>query len=308
MADQFLGFLETPDRSEKPRDRGLTMVQGSPVPDYFLDRYAAYIDIMKLDATQLWAPRDRIEADISRYHEYDIQVRPGGMPYELARFNGQEERYLERMAELGIDRIEYETHVDDPTVERMRREVEELESRGFTVVGEVGAKWYTNDPTRRDVDVLDVDRAIAAFENYLEAGCDKVLWDGVVVRNLVGKRLDNGPGQKALLEVADRVGHENIIFEVWGPTMTNRLLMRIWAWLVYQFGPEVNVGNVPPGPVGESPAGVPRLETIRHGLTYPMDNPYARWLSDGKPTERWWEIAPPPYHTAGADGLERDDW
>lgn len=64
---------------------------------------------------------------------------------------------------------------------------------------------------------------------------------------------------------------------------------------MYQFGPEGNIGNVPPH-------AVPLLESIRRGTLYEMDHPYMRWLDEGKPTTDWWRMPPPPYGV----GMERD--
>ena len=52
-------------------------------------------------------------------------------------------------------------------------------------------------------------------------------------------------------EIADAVGIDDIVFEA--PTKAAQ------AWFVKQFGPEVNLGNIPPDEV------IP-LETLRLGL------------------------------------------
>ncbi len=64
---------------------------------------------------------------------------------------------------------------------------------------------------------------------------------------------DAGGGMRTELigEIAEAVGVENVIFEA--PSKAAQ------AWFVKQFGPEVNLGNIPPEEV------IP-LETLRLGL------------------------------------------
>lgn len=300
MSEQrFLSFLERPERGSKPRERGLTNVMPdlrSPTPKAVLEKHAEYVDLVKLLDTNLWAPAAVVADEIRTYQEFGIDVQVGGVPFELARLQDEQERYMDEMRELGISWIEYETHVGKRDIEAMAGEIERLEEAGFDVAGEVGSKWYWSDETRPQLDCIDVDRTIAAIEKYLEAGCETVYWEGLVVTNLIGKHLDNRDGQKALRAVVDAVGVENLVFEVWGPGLTGLEHARFWAWLVYQFGPEVNIGNVPPN-------GVALLESIRRGTFYEMDHPYLRWLEEDEPTEDWWRMPPPPYDV----GLERDD-
>jgi len=295
--ERFLDFLDHASRGNKPRSEGKTMIMPdlrSPTHDGLLEKHSDQIDIVKILDTNLWAPADVVESEIREYQEHDIEVQVGGMPFELSRLQGKEEQYLEKMEELDIGWVEYETHIADSSIDEMQTEIERLKSRGFNVVGEVGSKWYWSDPSRYSVDRIDVDKTIDAMQTYLDAGCDSVYWEGLLILNLVGKNLDNKEGQKALLDVASAVGHENIAFEVWGPGLTSLEHGRIWSWLVYHFGPEVNIANVPPHLV-------PFLESIRRGTMYEMDHPYTRWLNEGKPTEDWWRMEQPPYEV----GMER---
>ncbi|UHQ98876.1 phosphosulfolactate synthase (plasmid) [Natrinema zhouii] len=151
------------------------------------------------------------------------------------------------------------------------------------------------DETRYSLDRVKIEETIERFERFLDAGCEAIYWEGMVVRNLIGRDLAYREGQKALLEVAEAVGPENIVFEIWSSTMNSLEYAKFWSWLVYQFGPSVNVGNVPP-------RRVPRLQSIRRGTTFDMNHAYIRWLREGKPTDEWWRMEVPPYDV----GLERD--
>lgn len=259
-----------------------------PIQPIVLERYAEYIDTVKLLEATMWAPNDVIKQSIASYHKYGIDVQTGGVSFEIARALGKEEEFLDEMKNLGLDITEYETHALKPTVDQMRSDVEKLCKRGFRVVGEVGAKWPWKDDTRLTRDEIDIQKTIDKFATYLDAGCEKMYWEGLVIANLVGRRLENKQGQKALLEVAETVGADKIVFELWGPTMATLQPGAIWSWLVYQFGPDVNIGNV-------SSDGVGLLESVRRGALWEMDHPYVRWLSEGRPTKNWWRMEMPPY-------------
>jgi len=287
--EKFLDFIEYPERDSKPRGSGRTMAMATTtIPEDFLNRYGDYIDVVKLlDSTQ-WAPRDMVIEDIERYKEHGLEIQVGGIPHEAARVQGVEDQYLETMEALGIDWIEYETHVEKPSVTEIESDIRELKDRGFAVAGEVGSKWFWQDETRHSKTRVNPQKTLEAFEQYLDAGCDKVYWEGLVVGNLIGRDLDNREGQKIIEEVVERVGLENVFFEIWAPNFTHLEHGRLWAWLVHRFGPEVNIANVQPN-------GVPLLESIRRGVLFDMDHPYIRWLAGGEPTKDWWRVESPPY-------------
>jgi phosphosulfolactate synthase len=276
-----------PERSKKPRTKGITMVI-DPVPSLVLDRYSEYIDIVKLLEATMWAPNDVIKEAIASYHKNGIIVQIGGLPFEIARAEGKEEEFLSEVKKLGLDIVEYETHALKPTVEQMRSDVETLRERGFRVVGEVGAKWPWKDDTRLSRDRINIQKTVDAFATVLDVGCEKAYWEGLIIGNLVGRHLENKEGQKALLEVANTIGPENIVFELWGPTMAPLQPAIIWSWLVYQFGPDVNIGNV-------YYDGLRALESVRRGTSFEMDHSYLRWLSERRPIKEWWRMKMPPY-------------
>jgi len=283
----FLDFLPEPERSQKPRTKGVTMAI-DPLSPLVLDRYSEYVDTIKLLETTMWAPDAVVKESIKQYKQHGISVQIGGIPYEIARAGNKEEEFLTEAKKLGIDILEYETHALKPTRDEVKEAVSRLKKRGFRVVGEVGSKWAYKDSTRYQRDLIDVQKTIDAFDLYLDAGCEKMYWEGLIVQNLIGKHLENRAGQKQLLDVASSVGEEHIIFELWGPSMTIQQPAKGWAWLVNNFGPEVNIANV-------YSEGIRILESVRRGTFYEWDHPYIRWLADGKPCKNWWQMEPPPY-------------
>src|SRR5690606_23443515 len=128
-------------------------------------------------------------------------------------------------------------------------------------------------------------------------GADKVYWEGHVLRRIMGDtaidmllRRDSGTVQ--VHEVIDRIGTERVIFEV--SSMIPYAHRRAQQfWLVRNFGPGVNVGNVR---IDE----VQFLEQVRLG-TWPVfgfgpigDHPYMQSLErhGGVADECWWEEIP----------------
>lgn len=288
----FSSLMEMPERVDKPRTRGLSILMGDgSVSRRYLDAYGEFIDIFKILDEGLWMPREVCRQNIERLREYDIDVQMGGIPYELATLTDKEEEFLQEAEDLNIDVLEVETHAARRTIAEMEEEIDQLTSRGFRVVGEVGSKWTSSDRTRIRRNQIDVDKTAMEMNRLLDAGAEKIYWEGLVVVNLIGKHLDNRDGQQQLMEVVDEVGHENIVFEVWGRDLSFSFGFRtapVWAWLITQYGPDVNIGNA-------MPEDLPTLESTRRGTHFEYDHPYLRWLKEGKPTEKWWDMNPPNY-------------
>lgn len=289
--NRFLALLDAPERSKKPRMKGVTMVlpvEPHPISENILEGYSEYIDIVKVLDREMWAPESFVMKCISEYRRHGLDVQFGGLPFEIARLLGKEEELLAYAKKIGVNVIEYETHVAKSTVDEMREGVRNLKKQGFKVVGEVGSKWFWKDETRKNLAGIDIGKTIEHFSTYVDAGCSYVYWEGRVVVNLIGRNLDNSDGQKQLLDVVKTIGAEKILFEVWGPEMTLRSPAKYWSWLVSKFGPDISVGNV-------VPEAIAFLESCRRGVTYEMDHPYLRWLEEKKPVADWWSMPPPPY-------------
>lgn len=285
----FLEKLERSPRSVKPRKSGITVVIdsiGMNAHSPMLEVVEPYLDRIKLTHQVMWTKKEVVEKNIKLYQQRGIEVSFGGVPYEIATLQGQEEQYLEAVKAAGVSVVEVEGHAGAFSIEDLKTDVRRYKGMGFKVVGEVGHKWVSADDTRPSRDRVFVDKTIRGMTELLEAGVEQVYWEGMVVRALVGSQLENKDGQRQLLEVAKAVGPEHIVFEVWDARGGGN--HPIMAWMVYEFGPEVNFGNI-------GFQELTTVEAIRHGTFYEMDHPYMRWLKDGKPTKDWWRIEPPDY-------------
>jgi phosphosulfolactate synthase len=282
-------ILELPQRTERPRKKGMTMVIdiawfGATSP--LVAAYRDYIDCVKSTARCLWVDEDLIRKNIKIYRDWGIDVQIGGIPYEIAVLQGKQAQYMQRARELGTNIVEVESHAAGLSLQQMKSEVKTLKGEGFKVVGEVGAKWADLDETRPDRDAVHVEKVVEKMLQLLDVGADHVIWEGMVVRALLGNRLENKKGQEQLFKVVEQVKAENIIFEMWSARGNPN--SPLWGWLVQHFGPDVNLGNI-------NVQDISMLETIRRGLSYDPAHPYIRWLSHNRPSPNWWDMESPDY-------------
>ena len=282
-------ILELAQRSEKPRRKGLTMIVDRAwigATSSLVGAYKDYIDLVKSTAQCLWVDEEIIRKNMKAYRDLGIDVQIGGIPYEIAVLQGKQKQYMERAKALGSNVVEVESHAAGLSLEQMKSEVKRLKAEGFRVVGEVGAKWADHDDTRPSRDAIYVDRVVTKMSELLGAGADHVYWEGMVVRALLGNRLENQSGQEQFLKVVEAVGADNIIFEMW--TARGNPNTPLWGWLVHRLGADVNLANIPLRDISV-------LESIRRGCSYDPAHPYVRWLRHEKPTRNWWEIESPDY-------------
>jgi phosphosulfolactate synthase len=225
------------------RDRGLTHVLdkglGPRAWEDVLETSGAYIDIVKLGwGTAYVTPNLRQKLNVLR----PKPVVVGGTFFEVVYVKGALEEYKRWLAELGLTHVE----ISDGTVEIPRERKLELIAdfaRDFTVVSEVGSK-----DSAVEFGADDWTRWLA---EDLEAGAWKVVTEARE-SGTAGIFTKGGEMRTDLVEqIAGSLSLDDVIFEA--PTKSAQ------AWFVKQFGPEVNLGNIPPDEV------IP-LETLRLGL------------------------------------------
>jgi phosphosulfolactate synthase len=116
-------------------------------------------------------------------------------------------------------------------------------ARDFTVLSEVGSK---------DSDVVYAPyQWVAWIKEELEAGAWKVITEGREGGTAGIFRSDGDMRTGLIDEIAHEIAVEDILFEA--PTKSSQ------AWFVKSFGPNVNLGNIPPDEVIA-------VETLRLGL------------------------------------------
>jgi phosphosulfolactate synthase len=166
----------------------------------------------------------------------------GGTFFEVVFVQDKIEGYKRWLQGLGLTHVEISDGVIDLPRERKLELIDEF-ARDFTVLSEVGSK---------DADVeFTADEWTKWLREELDAGAWKVITEARE-GGTAGIFSKSGDMRTELVgEIADVVPLEDVVFEA--PTKSAQ------AWFIKEFGPAVNLGNIPP-------EEVIALETLRRGL------------------------------------------
>ncbi len=234
-----------PERTQKPREAGFTMVMDKGLSlrevEDLLSTSAAYFDVVKLGwATSYVYPH--LKEKIKLYREAGIPVYFGGTLFEAFIIRGQFEDYRKLIDTFGLDFVE----VSDGSIEMphdQKCEYIRTLATQATVLSEVGSK---------DVEVIIPPyKWIELMQKELEAGAWKVIGEAREGGN-VGLFRSSGEVRSGLVEeILTKIPYEKIIWEA--PQKSQQV------WFIKLIGANVNLGNIAPNEV------IP-LETIRLGL------------------------------------------
>jgi phosphosulfolactate synthase len=239
------GFLNVPARSPKPRERGITHVmdKGLTLRDVegLFESAGEFVDILKLGWGTAYVTND-LREKVELCASYGTPVVCGGTFFEAVVGLGKLDEYRAWLGEHGITHVE----VSDGTVGLQRDEklalIDEL-ARDFVVLSEVGSK--------DEATVFAPYQWVRWMKEELEAGAWKVIAEGRE-GGTAGIFRPNGEVRTGLVdEIAHEIDIADVIFEA--PTKASE------GYFVRRFGPQVNLGNIPPEEV------IP-LETLRLGL------------------------------------------
>ena len=238
-------WLGVPARPGKPRTTGLTHVmdKGLNTRDIegMFDTAGAFVDIVKFGWGTSYVTNN-LEKKIALYRHFEMPVVCGGTLFEAVYARGKMDEFKAWLTEHRFAHVE----ISDGTIDIPRDEKLELIrdfARDFTVLSEVGSK---------DSDVVYAPyQWVEWIKEELEAGAWKVITEAREGGTAGIFRKDGDMRTGLIDEIAHEVSVDDLIFEA--PTKSSQ------AWFVKQFGPNVNVGNIPPDEV------IP-LETLRLGL------------------------------------------
>jgi phosphosulfolactate synthase len=198
-----------------------------------------HISIVKLG----WgtaAVTNNLERKLDVLREKPVVI--GGTFFEVVYTQGRLDEYKQWLRELGLSHVE----ISDGTVEIPREQKLELIAdfaRDFTVLSEVGSKDSSVDYT--------AEQWVQWLQEELDAGAWKVITEARESGTAGIFDSDGGMRTELIGEIAMTVGPANVLFEA--PTKAAQV------WFIKQFGPSVNLGNIPPEEV------IP-VETLRRGL------------------------------------------
>jgi phosphosulfolactate synthase len=239
------GFLDLPQRPGKPRAEGLTHVidKGLNLREIegLFDTAGQFVDIVKFGWGTSYVTNN-LEKKIALYRSFETPVVCGGTFFEVVYARNRIDAFKQWLLDFRFSHVE----ISDGTVDIPRERKLELIAdfaRDFTVLSEVGSK----DAEVNYAPYLWVDW----IKEELAAGAWKVITEGRE-GGTAGIYRPSGEMRTGLVdEIVHDVAVDELIFEA--PTKSSQ------AWFVKQFGPNVNLGNIPPDEV------IP-LETLRLGL------------------------------------------
>lgn len=239
------GFLSLPERTAKPRRRGITHVLDRGMPagevEALLQVCGPYVDVWKLGwGTAYLDPG--LGDKLALLDRHGVLACTGGTLLEVAWQQGVVDEYLNWAAETGFPCVEVSCGVVNMSATQKSALIGAAADR-FIVLGEIGAK----DPR---VKVSPAAWARAATAD-LEAGATWVVTEGRE-SGTVGLFDPAGEVRVDVVDaVVDAIGVDSTVFEA--PRKDQQ------AWFIRRFGPAVNLGNV-------VPSEALGLEALRLGL------------------------------------------
>jgi phosphosulfolactate synthase len=239
------GFLNLPERPGKPRVSGLTHVidKGMNIRDIegLFDTAGAFVDIVKLGWGTSYVTNN-LEKKIALYRSLETPVVCGGTLFEAVYARDRIDEFKSWLVEHRFSHVE----ISDGTLEIPRERKLELIGEfacDFVVLSEVGSK---------DSDVVYAPyQWVEWIKEEKDAGAWKVITEARESGTAGIFRPDGDMRTGLIDEIAHEIAVDELIFEA--PTKSSQ------AWFVRHFGPNVNLGNIPPEEV------IP-LETLRLGL------------------------------------------
>jgi phosphosulfolactate synthase len=218
-------------------DKGLNLrdIEG------LFDTAGQFVDIVKFGWGTSYITNN-LEKKIALYRSFETPVVCGGTLFEAVYGRGRMDDFKRWLTEHRFSHVE----ISDGTIEIPRERKLELIAdfaRDFTVLSEVGSK---------DSEVVYAPyQWVAWIKEELAAGAWKVITEGREGGTAGIFRSDGDMRTGLLDEIAHEVAVDDVLFEA--PTKASQ------AWFVKHFGPNVNMGNIPPDEVIA-------VETLRLGL------------------------------------------
>jgi phosphosulfolactate synthase len=234
-----------PDRTEKPRQSGLTMMMDKGLSvreaEDFVSSSAEFTDLVKFGFGTALITHG-LEQKIKIYKDAGLIPYFGGTLFELFEIRGKFEEYQRFMLEKKIGFVEVSDGSMAMLHEKKLEYIRKL-SRDFTVISEVGSKVAGVEiPNERWVDMM---------KSELAAGSWKVIAEARESGTIGIYRKDGSANTELVSDIIVKVGMDQVLWEA--PIKNQQ------AWFIRLIGSNVNLGNIAPGEVVA-------LESLRLGL------------------------------------------
>lgn len=245
MNKELFNLNNIPERTAKPRTKGLTMVMDKGLSlreaEDFIQNCTELADLVKLGfGTGYVTPN--LQEKIKLYKAAGMKVYFGGTLFEAYVIRKQLDDYLRLLDKTGVDHLE----VSDGSIEMphdQKCEYISTLSKNFTVLSEVGSK----DAEK----IIPPYEWIEQMETELAAGCWKVIAEARE-SGTVGIFRGSGEIRTGLIaEIIRKINNDDIIWEA--PLKSQQV------FFIQHYGANINLGNIAPHEL------IP-LETLRLGL------------------------------------------
>lgn len=245
MSNYNVNLPHLPQRTERPRKNGITMVMDKGTSlrqtEDFVASYADYVDFVKLGFGTSVVMKN-LKEKIKLYKAANIKTYLGGTLFEAFYIRKKFDDYQKFIDSLGLEAAE----VSDGSIEMPHDKKCECISKlakNFTVLSEVGSK--------EEGIIIHPTKWINMMKKELDAGSYKVIAEARE-SGTVGIFHKNGSAHSMLINrITSKINVEDIIWET--PQKSQQV------YFIKLFGANVNVGNI-------GYEDVIPLETLRLGL------------------------------------------
>lgn len=234
-----------PDRPEKPRESGLTMVMDKGLSlreaEDFCDISAPYCDLVKLGfGTSLIT--SKLQEKIKLYKSAGLKPYFGGTLFEAFAVRNMLDDYSRFLDEYDMEILEVSDGVMDLDHDLKCEHIVQL-SKNYVVLSEVGTKLKGKE--------ISNNQWISYMQTELSAGAWKVIAEARESGNMGIYNDDGSANFELVLSLKKALDADTIL---WEAPLKNQQV-----WFIKLLGPNVNLGNIATNEV------IP-LETLRLGL------------------------------------------
>lgn len=234
-----------PERPEKPRESGLTMVMDKGLSlreaEDFCEVAAEYTDFVKLGfGTGLLTPS--VKDKIRIYKEAGLKPYFGGTLFEAFIARDMFDEYRKFISESGVETAEISDGVLPIVHETKCNYITEL-SKDFQIFSEVGTKLKGKEISNQEW--------VSWMKTELEAGAWKVIAEARESGNMGIYNEDGSANSQLIMDIRKEIKTDDILWEA--PLKSQQV------WFIKLLGPNVNLGNI-------AYSEVIAMETLRRGL------------------------------------------
>lgn len=242
---ELFSLPHIPERTAKPRSKGLTMVMDKGLSvraaEDLAEAAAPFIDLVKLGFGTAFCTQN-LQAKVSIYRSAGIQVYLGGTLFEAFVVRGRFDEYMSILKKLHLEVAE----VSDGSIRLRPSEKVKFIARlaqDFKVLSEVGSK--------ESGILISPNKWKSMMERELEAGAWKVIAEARESGTVGIYRPGGHPHVALIRQILRRIPEDAIIWEA--PQKSQQ------TYFIKLLGANANLGNV-------APDEVIALEALRLGL------------------------------------------